>query len=282
MPTLFRHRLLLSVVGVASILVGSVVILTVEASTLTRSFAVLSVVGFVLLAAALALMLLGGRWAADHPSRTVTAPVRGRWLALNSPATKVPSHGVRDYGQSHAIDLVADPEEFPRPEFGRGPGMRPPQDYPAFGEPVLSVVDGTVVAVHDGKRDHLSRTSVAALAVMGLEGVVRSLAGPGWVVGNHVTVRTPDGVFALVAHLRRGSARVAVGDPVLAGQQLGECGNTGNSSEPHVHVQLMDRASLWTAQGVPLEFAGIRIAAGSVTGERRDGVPGDGEHLLAG
>jgi murein DD-endopeptidase MepM/ murein hydrolase activator NlpD len=62
------------------------------------------------------------------------------------------------------------------------------------------------------------------------------------------------GVYAALAHLRRGSLRVRPGDRVAAGQQLAECGNSGNSTEPHLHFQLMDHPSVLLAAGLPLRF----------------------------
>jgi hypothetical protein len=53
----------------------------------------------------------------------VQAPVAGRWLAVNSPADKVPSHGLHAYGQTYAIELA----RGSRPEFGSGPGFRRPE-----------------------------------------------------------------------------------------------------------------------------------------------------------
>ena len=128
-----------------------------------------------------------------------------------------------------------------------------------------------------------------------LEGLVRSIGGPAWVVGNHVTIRTDDGAYALVAHLRRSSLRVRVGDRVTAGQHLADCGNSGNSTEPHVHAQLMDRASLWVARGLPISFPDSAVepvepAEPSQTADSAAldeaagpaGVPVDGGHLVAG
>jgi murein DD-endopeptidase MepM/ murein hydrolase activator NlpD len=63
-----------------------------------------------------------------------------------------------------------------------------------------------------------------------------------------------DGVYAALAHLRRGSLRVRPGDRVAAGQQLAACGNSGNSTEPHLHFQLMDHPSVLLATGLPLRF----------------------------
>lgn len=225
-------------------------------------------------------LLLGGKapaTPADKEARAVTCPVEGRWLALNSPASKVPSHGVRAYGQAYAIDLCHEPEGGTRPAFGGWRGMRPPQQYPAFGQPVRAMVDGVVVAASDRQRDHRSRSSWWAVVYLLLEGAVREGGGPGFIVGNHVTVQTHDGAYALVAHLQRGSVRVRPGDEVRAGDVVGACGNSGNSSEPHVHAQLMDRSSLWTAQGLPMTFAGVRVTGR----ESVDGLPENGQHLYA-
>lgn len=90
-----------------------------------------------------------------------------------------------------------------------------------------------------------------------------------------MVVRSDDGVFALVAHLQRGSVTVREGDRVRAGQRVGACGNSGNSSEPHVHAQLMDRRSAWTGQGVPLAFADVAVEGG----DPGVGLPADGERM---
>jgi murein DD-endopeptidase MepM/ murein hydrolase activator NlpD len=51
---------------------------------------------------------------------------------------------------------------------------------------------------------------------------------------------------------------VAVGEEVRAGQQVAECGNSGNSTQPHVHLQVMDRPDASAAQGVPMRFLRYR------------------------
>ncbi|MFE9252064.1 M23 family metallopeptidase [Streptomyces sp. NPDC007088] len=220
----------------------------------------------------------------------VRPPVTGRWTALNSPANRVPSHGTAVYGQMYAIDIVAEGEGEGEGEDGTGQGagsvgalsegvvgrrrpafalfwpfMRPPSSFPGFGVPLLAVADATVVHASDGQRDHLSRTSVPALLYLLAEGTLRDFLGPGRVVGNRIVLDLGDGVFALYAHVRRGSLRVAAGDRVRAGQQLGACGNSGNTTEPHVHFQLMDRPGLTAARGLPFTWTGIGIPANSET-----------------
>jgi hypothetical protein len=214
----------------------------------------------------------------DHacPARTVAPPVAGRWLAFNSPASKVPSHGTRAYGQAYAIDLVYEPDDDSRPKFGSGPGMLAPERFPAFGQPVLSMVSGTVVRVRDRARDHRSRTARWSMLYLFLEGMLREIGGPGRLLGNHIVVDTGDGYYAMVAHLQRGSAGVREGDTVSAGDLLGRCGNSGNSTEPHVHAQLMDRAAPSVGLGLPMRFAGIDADA---PGSEGAGMPATHQHL---
>ncbi|GIG35537.1 M23 family metallopeptidase [Cellulomonas pakistanensis] len=276
---LYRARLRIMAAGVLLILLSTVLRLVLPDGGLRSALGLGPLLGVVLMGVAL-VVSRRGRPVDPGGARAVASPVRGRWRALNSPATRVPSHGTRAYGQAYAIDLVHEPDEGARPAFGAG--FRPAGDYPAFGEPVLAMVAGVVVAASDRQRDHRARSSWLGFAYLVVEGAVRELGGPRFVVGNHVVVRTPEGAHALVAHLRRGSLRVAPGDAVVAGQQIAECGNSGNSSEPHVHAQLMDRASLWEAQGLPMAFRGIEVTGdGEAAAGAADGLPGNDEVMLA-
>jgi murein DD-endopeptidase MepM/ murein hydrolase activator NlpD len=63
-----------------------------------------------------------------------------------------------------------------------------------------------------------------------------------------------NGEFSLLAHLRRGSVAVRPGATVAAGQKLGECGNSGNTSEPHLHYHLQNTAVFGRAEGLPAQF----------------------------
>jgi murein DD-endopeptidase MepM/ murein hydrolase activator NlpD len=204
----------------------------------------------------------------------------------------VPSHGIRAYGQTYAIDIL-----HPRPpdapaKLGWGVGMRRPEQFPTFGSPVLAVADGEVVRVSGRQRDHRSRESWWAIAyMMTVEGAVREIGGAGLVLGNHVVVDHGDGVYAAYAHLRRGSPLVGEGDRVQAGQQIAEVGNSGNTTEPHLHVQLMDRPVVTAAAGVPFRWRDIEIvpdevdasySRGPVSTAIEPGLPANGQVFVAG
>ena len=153
----------------------------------------------------------------------------------------------------------------------------PNERFVGFDRPVLAPADGQVVVVHDGEPDHEARRSWTVLPYLWAQ-AERARRGPAAVAGNHVGLALGDGRgFVFLVHLRRGSVRVAVGDAVREGQVLGACGSSGNSTLPHVHVQVTDHADVTRARGVPMEFRGFREE--SVRGqavERVRGMPAEG------
>lgn len=188
------------------------------------------------------------------PAVAVRPPVEGRWRVLNSPSTRIPSHGLHAWSQTYAFDMVADPAGVGRPG-GWWPPARRPGAYPGFGRTVVAPTDGEVVRATEWTRDHLSRIGPLGIVYFLLESV-RELIGPAGVLGNHVVIRRDDGACVLLAHLRRRSLRVRRGDHVTAGTAIAECGNSGNSTEPHVHMQAMDRPSVWIAAARPVLLDG--------------------------
>lgn len=215
----------------------------------------LASLGAVLVLASVASMFLPGLHVKREPI-SVESPVHGRWIAVNSPANKVPSHGVHSAGQTYAIDLVYWPDEsHDWNSVHTWPIMQPPNAFPGFGQPISAPADGTVIRVSSRWRDHWSRNSRPALLYMFAESMLRELLGPGGLLGNHVILDLGDGTYAVLAHLKRKSISVTKGQTVTAGQQLAECGNSGNTSEPHIHFQLMDNPHAALAAGLPFSFA---------------------------
>ena len=180
----------------------------------------------------------------------------------NSPARRVPSHGTDLMASTYAIDLV------PVDARGRSAGTRdwrtllatePPERFLGFGTPVLAPTGGTVVHVHEGEPDHPARRSQLALVPYMLGQAGRLRRGAAALAGNHVVVELTSGRgYVALVHLRRGSIQVGQGEVVQPGQQLAACGNSGNSTEPHVHLQVMDGVDPMAARGVPMAFAQFR------------------------
>ncbi|SCF24944.1 M23 family metallopeptidase [Micromonospora mirobrigensis] len=210
----------------------------------------------------------------------LSLPFTGLWLARNSPARQVPSHGTDLLGGRYAIDFVAVDAAHrtsDRHDWRSLLTSEPPERFHAFGRPILAPAAGTVVAAHDGEPDHEARRSQPALVPYTLGQSARLRRGVGAVAGNHVVIALPGGAFVGLAHFRSGSLRVRVGARVVEGQHLADCGNSGNSTQPHVHVQAMDSADLTVARGVPMLFRRFREwPTGPGTGRVREWtVPGE-------
>lgn len=183
-------------------------------------------------------------------------PFRGDWVVRNSPADRVPSHGTIAFASAHAIDFVpvTDGRTAPvklatlwRPE--------PPDAFPGFGRALLAPLNGVVVGVHDGEPDH---DAFRGLRSIGYALGQRGRAARGWraLAGNVVLIEGAEGVVVAVCHLRRHRVRVVEGQTVSVGDLIGECGNSGNSTEPHVHVQAMTGRDPKTAGAEPVSFRG--------------------------
>jgi murein DD-endopeptidase MepM/ murein hydrolase activator NlpD len=95
--------------------------------------------------------------------------------------------------------------------------------------------------------------------------------------GNYVLLDHGDGEYSLLAHLIPGSLAVKPADRVVAGQLLGRCGNSGHSSEPHLHYHLQTSAKVGDGDGLPAQFHGY-LADGSLVSR---GEPQRGQTIRA-
>jgi Peptidase family M23 len=219
----------------------------------------------------------------DGEPLVLSLPFHGRWLAMNSPARRVPSHGTHFLGQSFAIDFVA-VDQRRRTAAVRDwrtiLAVEPVERFYALGRPILAPTSGRVVAVHDGEPDPPAHRSLVTVLPYLLTQGSRLRRGLGAVTGNHVILAVQDdGPYVAMAHLRAGSIRVRPGDPVTVGQELANCGNSGNSTQPHVHIQVMDSPDLLHARGLPLAFRDYRAWTRGTDQARevRRGVPAQRE-----
>ena len=123
------------------------------------------------------------------------------------------------------------------------------EDYLIYGADVLAVAPGTVVLATDGAPNGTPPDDPDPVPPTDA------------LFGNRVVLDVGGGVFVAYGHLAPGTVRVAPGDRVARGAVLGQVGNSGNSGEPHLHLQVMDAAggpSALDAQGLPFVFDALR------------------------
>jgi murein DD-endopeptidase MepM/ murein hydrolase activator NlpD len=117
------------------------------------------------------------------------------------------------------------------------------ENYRCYGAEALAVADGVVAAIKDGIPQNVPGANSRAVPIT-LETVG----------GNYVILDLGKGRFGFYAHLQPGSLRVKPGDRVRRGQVLGLVGNSGNSTEPHLHFHVSDGNSPLASEGLPYVF----------------------------
>lgn len=171
-----------------------------------------------------------------EPAITVRAPADGPLKVLWGGESLGTNYHAAFADQRWAYDLTRAPYLT---------GSSRLEDYGCYGLPVVAPIDAVVSSTHDGEPDN-----VPGVASNNLEAPE----------GNRVVLRLATGTYLILAHLQPGSLQVAAGDVVAAGQVLARCGNSGNTSEPHLHLhhQRQDPAvtPMNLAEGLPLFFSG--------------------------
>src|SRR6202030_3311323 len=115
--------------------------------------------------------------------------------------------------------------------------------YRAYGTEILAVADGVVTQTKDGIPQNIPNKPPVVPITLETIG------------GNHVIMEIGNGLYAFYAHIQPGSIRVKVGDNVRRGQVLGLLGNSGNSTEPHLHFHICNANSELGCEGLPYAFA---------------------------
>ena len=130
-------------------------------------------------------------------------------------------------------------------------------NFYAWGQDVLAISDGEVIFANDNFEDNFGQTTNP------------NSKGANWLVIHNITFD----FYHLYAHFQQGKISVAVGDMIVPGKKLGLLGNSGSSSEPHLHVGICRRDSEGFLRSLPMTFTKIKNGAGKTV----TGVPVDGE-----
>ena len=169
------------------------------------------------------------------PHATVAFPLRTRAQIFWGGDERDGNYHVTTVDQRWAYDIIVPPAATRSHKL---------QDFGCYGVDVLAPADALVVIAHDGEPDAAPSAPPS---------------NPSKPLGNHVALQLDGGTYLLLAHLQPGSVTVKEGARTTTGDVIGKCGNSGNTSEPHLHIhhQRQDprHFPVGFAEGLPLFFA---------------------------
>jgi hypothetical protein len=195
----------------------------------------------------------------NRPVLALGPPFRsGLWLVHEGPG----NHRSHHWGSQLADDgRVTIPQRFAIDFIGldasgravRGDPRTPANDnWHGFAAEVIAVADGIVRDAQDGVVDHVPLAPLGPPASVTARGLY----------GNYVVIET-EGRFVHYAHLQHGSLRVTTGQRVRRGDVLGRVGNSGNTTGPHLHLHVSDRATFEGSDGLPVRFVPVQVVGRS-------------------
>jgi murein DD-endopeptidase MepM/ murein hydrolase activator NlpD len=200
---------------------------------------------------------------ADPATTSISAnlPFDGAWVILWGGDTEFQNYHAVAPQQRHAYDIAI--WKNGGTHSGDGTNL---EDFYAYGQTVLAPVAGDVVETANAYPDIPTSYAQAADPSAAQEAADLSANVPP--VGNHVVIETADGQFVYLAHMQPGSVQVAVGDTVAIGDAIGLVGNSGNTSEPHIHIHAQTALDLFdpAAIGVPIAFDDVVVNGEPATG----------------
>jgi hypothetical protein len=193
---------------------------------------------------------------ADKQKTDLSLPFKGRWILLQ---TKSPD-ARNVLSQPFAFDFAAIDESGQ--QFKRSGTSN--EDYTGFGKEVMAPADGVVLEVIDGIRDN-----------------VPGIANPYALIGNAIVLQHKQNEYSVIAYLKQNSIRVRVGDRILKGQVVAQCGNSGGSLQPEIHIHLQDSPIVSVATGVKFYFDKIGIVKGENKEIKSNYLPARGDQVVS-
>lgn len=171
---------------------------------------------------------------------SIDFPLRGEWRFL-----RPPGH------HPFAFDFVQTNNKrnkyFQKSKIWNIISYIPAEKYYCWEQPVYSPIDGKIIQVGIGWKDH-TKTNIWRTIKIWYNATYKfrpkEVDGKLDIrpnAGNYVMIKAKEGYIVFLAHLRNGSTKVKKGDLVKKGELIGNVGNSGNSTAPHLHINLFDQ-----------------------------------------
>lgn len=165
-------------------------------------------------------------------------PFKDEWTVVWGGDTKELNYHVDNQAQKNAFDVVITDNSG---KSYQTDGQKN-EDFYAFGKELNAPCIGEIVLVVDGVKDNKPGE-----------------LNPIYIPGNTVIIKTERNEFLFFGHFKQNSIIVKQEQKVIQGQLLGLCGNSGNSSEPHLHFHIQNAENMNIATGVKCDFDKIIV-----------------------
>ena len=147
----------------------------------------------------------------------------------------------------------------------------------AWGEKCFAPFDGLVVDVENSCTDRETLNLIRDVIVSLVLARGHKMNDRKFFLGNHVVLQSTTRLYALFAHLKKDSITVKEGSRVKAGELIAAIGNSGNTIQPHLHFQLMENNSPFTAVPLPFVFSSYERKEGNIWKKERSTLPKNGQ-----
>lgn len=188
------------------------------------------------------LVVLNPNYNEDLPMVTnktkMVLPFGNEWYVFWGGDTENDNYHVANRAQKNAFDLMI-VDSMKRSYRTTG---KTTEDYYAFGQKLYSPCDGEIVSMIDGVIDNIP-----------------GVMNPAQLTGNSIIIKSSKNEYILMAHMKQNTVAVKLGQKIKTGDFVGLCGNSGNSSEPHLHLHIMDSPDLKTGTGIKCFFDKIIV-----------------------
>lgn len=184
----------------------------------------------------------------------MSLPFSGEWFVFWGGDTREQNYHVSTKAQQCAFDIIIT-DSAGKSYKTNG---KTNEDYYAFGQQLTAPCDAEVVSVTEGVKDN-----------------VPGEMNPEQITGNSVVLKTVNNEYLVLAHFKLNSIKAKKGDKVKKGQVLGLCGNSGNSSEPHLHFHIQNQERMTGATGIKCYFEKLLVDGK----EKTDYSPVKGERI---
>jgi len=173
----------------------------------------------------------------ERNSTLMSLPFNGEWFVYWGGVTEGQNIHVKEVTQQYAYDILKVKDGA---SYEGDPSLN--ESYFAFGEDIIAPCDARVVRVIDGVPDNIpGETNVQELT------------------GNTIVLRTDRDEYVLLAHLMKNSIVVEEGQDLRKGEIMAKCGNSGNSTEAHLHLSLQNALEMEDSIGAKLYFDRIEV-----------------------